>query len=145
MQPEYMIGGRVSTKTDVFSFGVLMLEIVSSKMNHQSYDVEHPLNLPGLALELWNEGRGLEFMDPILNDSCSHTEVMTCIHVGLLCVQDHARDRPTMSEVISMLTNENLHLPEPKQPAFFIERHEAQKKLDDDLEMGPLMDNHFQF
>ncbi|GJX21456.1 G-type lectin S-receptor-like serine/threonine-protein kinase CES101 [Tanacetum coccineum] len=113
MPPEYMMEGVVSTKTDVFSFGVLLLEIVSSKMNHGSYDVEHPLNLPGLAWELWNKGRGLDFMDP----------VMTCIHVGLLCVQDHAIDRPTMSEVISMLTNENMHLPKPKQPAFFIERH----------------------
>ncbi|KAJ0939147.1 putative protein kinase RLK-Pelle-DLSV family [Helianthus annuus] len=143
MPPEYMIGGHVSTKTDVFSFGVLMLEIVSSKMNHGSYDVEHPLNLPGLAWELWNEGRGLEFMDPILNDSCSHTEVMTCIHVGLLCVQDHATDRPTMSEVISMLTNENLHLPEPKQPAFFIERHEAQTKRDDNLGNGSVNGQSF--
>ncbi|MFS7911305.1 putative protein kinase RLK-Pelle-DLSV family [Helianthus anomalus] len=143
MPPEYMIGGRVSTKTDVFSFGVLMLEIVSNKMNYGSYDVEHPLNLPGLAWELWNEGRGLEFMDPILNDLCSHTEVMTCIHVGLLCVQDHATDRPTMSIVISMLTNENLHLPEPKQPAFFIERHEAQTKRDDNLGNGSVNGQSF--
>ena len=49
MSPEYMMEGVVSTKTDVFSFGVLLLEIVSSKMNHGSYDVEHPLNLPGLV------------------------------------------------------------------------------------------------
>ncbi|KAI3762927.1 hypothetical protein L1987_53369 [Smallanthus sonchifolius] len=143
MPPEYMIGGRVSTKTDVFSFGVLMLEIVSSKMNHGSYDVEHPLNLPGLAWELWNQGRGLEFMDPILKDSCSHTEVMTCIHVGLLCVQHHATDRPTMSEAISMLTNENMHLPEPKQPAFFIERHEAEAAREDNLGNGSVNGQSF--
>ncbi|GKE54177.1 G-type lectin S-receptor-like serine/threonine-protein kinase CES101 [Tanacetum coccineum] len=77
------------------------------------------------AWELWNKGRGLEFMDALLENRCSHTQVMTCIHAGLLCVQDHATDRPTMSEVINMLTNENMHLP-PKQPAFFIERHEAE-------------------
>ncbi|KAL6508900.1 hypothetical protein OROHE_021459 [Orobanche hederae] len=125
MPPEYMLEGSVSTKTDVFGFGVLLLEIVSSKMNHGTHDVEHPLSLLGLAWELWNEGRGLEFMDPNLEDSCTPKEVMTCIHVGLLCVQDHAMDRPTMSEVVSMLTNENMQLPEPKRPAFFIERHEA--------------------
>ncbi|GJX80193.1 G-type lectin S-receptor-like serine/threonine-protein kinase CES101 [Tanacetum coccineum] len=127
--------GVVSTKTDVFSFGVLLLEIVSSKMNHGSYDVEHPLNLPGLAWELWNKGRGLDFMDPVLEDACPHIEVMTCIHVGLLCVQDHAIDRPTISEVISMLTNENMHLPEPKQPAFFIERRGTEAARHDNLEM----------
>ncbi|KAK9053891.1 hypothetical protein SSX86_024966 [Deinandra increscens subsp. villosa] len=128
MPPEYLIDGIISTKIDVFGFGVLLLEIISSKMNHKSYDVEHPLNLMGLAWELWNEGRGLELMDPVLEDTCTPKEVMTCIHVGLLCVQDHATDRPTMSEVVSMLTNENMHLPEPKQPAFFIERHETETK-----------------
>ena len=49
MPPEYMLEGSVSTKTDVFGFGVLLLEIVSSKMNHGTYDVEHPLNLLGLV------------------------------------------------------------------------------------------------
>ncbi|PWA49385.1 bulb-type lectin domain-containing protein [Artemisia annua] len=88
------------------------------------------------AWELWNKGRGLEFMDSILENSCSQTQVTTCIHVGLLCVQDHATDRPTMSEVINMLTNENMHLPEPKRPAFFIERHEAEAARDDNLGNG---------
>nr|KAJ0220903.1 hypothetical protein LSAT_V11C200073840 [Lactuca sativa] len=138
MPPEYMLEGSVSTKTDVFGFGVLLLEIVSSKMNHGSYDTEHPLNLLGHAWELWNEGRGLELMDPLLEDSCAPKEVMTCIHVGLLCVQDHAMDRPTMSEVISMLTNENMHLPEPKRPAFFIERHEVDSAIDDNLRNGSI-------
>ncbi|GKB45967.1 G-type lectin S-receptor-like serine/threonine-protein kinase CES101 [Tanacetum coccineum] len=104
MSPEYMMDGTVSTKIDVFGFGVLLLEIISGKMNHGSYDTEHPLNLLGLAWELWNEGR------------------------------DHAIDRPTMSEVISMLTNENMHLPEPKQPAFFIERRDADAARHDNLE-----------
>ncbi|KAD5802695.1 hypothetical protein E3N88_14055 [Mikania micrantha] len=125
MPPEYLIDGIISTKIDVFSFGVLLLEIISSKMNYVSYDVEHPLNLLGLAWELWNQGKGLELMDPVLEDTCSPKEVMTCIHVGLLCVQDHATDRPTMSEVVSMLTNEHVHLPDPKPPAFFIERHDT--------------------
>ncbi|XP_023728515.1 G-type lectin S-receptor-like serine/threonine-protein kinase At1g67520 [Lactuca sativa] len=139
MPPEYMLEGSVSTKTDVFGFGVLLLEIVSSKMNHGSnqHDPEHPLNLLGHAWELWNEaGRGLELMDPVLEDSCTPKEVMTCINVGLLCVQDHAMDRPTMSEVVSMLTNENMHLPEPKRPAFFIERHEPGLTKDNNLENG---------
>ncbi|GJR69714.1 G-type lectin S-receptor-like serine/threonine-protein kinase CES101 [Tanacetum coccineum] len=134
MSPEYLMEGTVSTKIDVFGFGVLLLETICGKMNHRSYDTEHPLNLLGLAWELWNEGRGLELMDQVLEDSCTPKEVMTSIHVGLLCVQDHAIDRPTMSEVISMLTNENMHLPEPKQPAFFIERCDAEAARQDNLE-----------
>ncbi|KAI7748477.1 hypothetical protein M8C21_009300, partial [Ambrosia artemisiifolia] len=71
MPPEYLIDGIISTKIDVFGFGVLLLEIISSKTNHASYDAEHPLNLLGLAWELWNEGRGLELMDPVLEDTCT--------------------------------------------------------------------------
>ncbi|KAL9457910.1 hypothetical protein AB3S75_006868 [Citrus x aurantiifolia] len=120
MSPEYVMNGIVSMKSDVYSFGVLVPEIVSSKKNNGSYDKERPLNLVGYAWQLWNEGKALELMDPTLDESCSPDEVMRCIHVGLLCVQDRAADRPTMSDVVSMLTNDTMALPKPKQPAFFI-------------------------
>ncbi|CDO98047.1 unnamed protein product [Coffea canephora] len=121
MSPEYAIKGIVSMKTDVFSFGVLLLEIVSGRKNNSCYHSEHPLNLVGMAWELWKEGRALELMDPMLNGSCPENEVTRCIQVGLLCVQDRAIDRPSMSDVVSMLSNEAVQLPPPKQPAFFIE------------------------
>lgn len=73
------------------------------------------------AWQLWNEGKGLELVDHPLNGSCPPNEVLRCIHVGLLCVQEQATDRPTMSDVVSMLTNESLALPIPKKPAFFID------------------------
>ena len=74
-----------------------------------------------LAWQLWNEGKGQELIDlGILNESCPIFEVLRCLHVGLLCVQDQATDRPTMLDVISMLSNETLQLSPPKQPAFFI-------------------------
>ncbi|KAL9463409.1 hypothetical protein AB3S75_001256 [Citrus x aurantiifolia] len=120
MSPEYVMNGIVSMKSDVYSFGVLVLEIISSKKNNGSYDTERPLNLVGYAWQLWNEGKALELMDPTLDESCSPDEVMRCIHVGLLCVQDRAADRPTMSDVVSMLSNDTMALPKPKQPAFFI-------------------------
>ncbi|XP_019192472.1 PREDICTED: receptor-like serine/threonine-protein kinase SD1-8 [Ipomoea nil] len=128
MSPEYALRGIVSTKIDVFSFGVLVLEIVSGKKNNSSYRLEHPLNLIGLAWELWREGRGVELMDPALSlsGSCPEAEVMRCIHVGLLCVQDDAKYRPSMSTVVSMLANESAELPLPKQPAFFISEEGAQ-------------------
>lgn len=78
---------------------------------------------------LWNEGKGLELIDPvILDESCPPSEILRCIHVGLLCVQDHASDRPTMLDVVSMLANETLQLSPPKQPAFFINRVEEELK-----------------
>ncbi|KAK3219767.1 hypothetical protein Dsin_013737 [Dipteronia sinensis] len=120
MSPEYAMNGIVSTKTDVFSFGVLVLEIISCKKNNSCYHTEHLLNLVGYVWELWNDGRGLELIDSTLEESCSSNEVLRCLHVGLLCVQDQATDRPTMWDVVSMLTNDTLLLPAPKQPAFLI-------------------------
>ncbi|KAF2323351.1 hypothetical protein GH714_034811 [Hevea brasiliensis] len=78
------------------------------------------------AWELWSEGRGLQLMDPTLEESCSYSEVLRCIHVGLLRVQDQATDRPTTSDIVSMLTNETLNLPAPRQPAFFFNRFEEE-------------------
>ncbi|XP_065628271.1 G-type lectin S-receptor-like serine/threonine-protein kinase CES101 isoform X2 [Quercus suber] len=121
MSPEYAMNGVVSIKIDVFSFGVLLLEIISGKKNNSCYHSEYPLNLIGYAWQLWNECKGLELTDPtILDESFIPSEALRCIHVGLLCVQDQATDRPTMLDVVSFLANETIQLSTPKQPAFFI-------------------------
>ncbi|KAM3747468.1 hypothetical protein ACB098_05G037500 [Castanea mollissima] len=121
MSPEYAMNGVVSIKTDVFSYGVLLLEIVSSKKNNSCYHSEYPLNLIGYAWQLWNEGKGLELIDPtIIDESCPSSEILRCIHVGLLCVQDQATDRPTMLDVATMLSSETVQLLPPKQPAYLI-------------------------
>ncbi|XP_059656944.1 G-type lectin S-receptor-like serine/threonine-protein kinase CES101 [Cornus florida] len=122
MSPEYAMEGNFSVKSDVFSFGVLVLEIVSGRKNTSFYHLDRPLNLIGYAWELWKEGTALELNDPTLSNSCSEHHLLRIIHVGLLCVQESAEDRPTMSEVISMLSNETMPLPAPKQPAFFTGR-----------------------
>lgn len=56
-------------------------------------------------------------MDEALASSNSSVEVTRCIHIALLCVQDHATGRPNMSDVVFMLTNET-DRPQPKQPIF---------------------------
>ena len=71
---------------------------------------------------LWCEGRSLELIDPVLEESCIASEVMKCIHIGLLCVQENAADRPTMSTVVLMLGSDTMALPKPKQPAFSVGR-----------------------
>lgn len=60
----------------------------------------------------------MELMDSTLSASCSNSEVTRCIQMGLLCVQERAMDRPNMSDVVSMLSNETIALPLPKEPAF---------------------------
>lgn len=73
------------------------------------------------AWMLHNEERMLELVDPYLVDSYYISEVLRSVHVGLLCVQQNPEDRPNMSTVIMMLSNEGI-LPLPKHPGFFTER-----------------------
>ncbi|KAF5938827.1 hypothetical protein HYC85_023086 [Camellia sinensis] len=124
MSPEYAMDGIFSIKSDVFSFGILILEIVSGRRNTSFYHFDdRSLNLIGYVWDLWKDGTALELKDPSLDGSCATNQLLRIIHVGLLCVQESATDRPTMSDVISMLSNETMVLPAPKQPAFFTGRN----------------------
>ncbi|XP_073005744.1 cysteine-rich receptor-like protein kinase 25 [Typha latifolia] len=119
MSPEYAFGGLFSIKSDVFSFGVLLLEIVSGKRNAGSHQYGNSLNLLGYTWELWEEGKWFELIDASLGDEYDKDEILKCINVALMCVQENAMDRPTMSDIITMLSGESTSLPDPKQPAFF--------------------------
>ncbi|XP_059660593.1 G-type lectin S-receptor-like serine/threonine-protein kinase At4g27290 [Cornus florida] len=122
MSPEYQIDGLFSVKSDVFSFGVLVLEIVSGKKNRGFFHADHDLNLLGHAWKLWNEENPMKLMDAFMEGPIIKSEVVKCIHVGLLCVQQRPEDRPTMSTVVLTLDSENPILPQPKQPGFYSER-----------------------
>ncbi|KAJ4843020.1 hypothetical protein Tsubulata_005406 [Turnera subulata] len=121
ISPEYAMDGLYSIKSDVFSFGVLVLEIVSGKRNRGFHHPEHHLNLLGHAWRLFTEGRTLELVAESLVESCDFTKVVRSIHIGLLCVQEIPEDRPSMSNVVLMMGSEGA-LPVPKQPGFFTER-----------------------
>ncbi|KAL7103538.1 hypothetical protein ACP275_08G186000 [Erythranthe tilingii] len=122
MSPEYAIDGVFSVKSDVFSFGVLVLEIVSGKRNRGFSHRDHRLNLLGHAWMLHREERTLELAgSSYLVNSGYLREVIRSIEVGLLCVQECPEDRPNMSTVVSMLSNEGV-LPEAKHPGFFTGR-----------------------
>ncbi|KAI5571703.1 hypothetical protein BDE02_11G111800 [Populus trichocarpa] len=125
ISPEYAIEGLYSVKSDVFSFGVLVLEIVSGYKNRGFSHPEHSLNLLGHAWRLFREGRSTELVRQSIIEECNLSQVLRSIHVALLCVQDNREDRPDMSYVVLMLSNDNT-LPQPKHPGFFIERDPAE-------------------
>ncbi|KAJ4953699.1 hypothetical protein NE237_030531 [Protea cynaroides] len=122
MAPEYALEGIFSEKSDVFSFGILLLEIVSGIRNYGFCHDEEHLSLLGYAWKLWNEDLGRELIDQTIVKSCNPSEAMRCIHIGLLCVQDYVVDRPTMSKVVFMLSTDTT-LPAPKMPVYIQDKN----------------------
>ncbi|CAL5410938.1 unnamed protein product [Camellia sinensis] len=119
MSPEYRMHGQFSVKSDVFSFGVLVLEIISGKKNNTFYKSGNAEDLLSYAWKLWMEERPLDLMDSTLEGSYSRSELIRCIHIGLLCVQEDPKSRPSVATVILMLNSYSITLSDPQQPAFF--------------------------
>ncbi|XP_028806154.1 cysteine-rich receptor-like protein kinase 10 [Neltuma alba] len=116
MAPEYIMNGQFSEKSDVFSFRVIVLEVLSGKRNARSYE-SHLLTY---VWKKWDEGSPLQILDPFLMESCSEIEAIKCVQIGLLCVQPNPEERPTMSQIVSYLSNLSIDLPSPREPAFFV-------------------------
>ncbi|XP_048564785.1 receptor-like serine/threonine-protein kinase SD1-8 [Triticum urartu] len=122
MSPEYAMDGVFSMKSDIYSFGVLVLEIVTGKKNRGFYDDELDLSLLGCSWKLWKEGRTADLLDEAMAGSIDYSVVLRCIQVALLCVEVHPKNRPLMSSVVMMLSSENATLPEPNEPGVNIGR-----------------------
>ncbi|KAL5841908.1 hypothetical protein ACOSQ3_012511 [Xanthoceras sorbifolium] len=118
--PKYVMHGRISVKSDVYSFGTLVLEIMSGQKISSFGTKEETEGLLTYAWKNWNDGTASNLIDPSLRDG-STNEIMKCIHIGLLCVQENVSDRPTMASVVVMLSSENVTLPAPSKPGFFMQ------------------------
>ncbi|XP_058215931.1 putative serine/threonine-protein kinase isoform X1 [Rhododendron vialii] len=106
LAPEYAVSGHLSRKSDVYSFGVLLMEIVSGRpvMNFDVRFGEH--YLVDQAWEMYRANTLAVLVDPVLNGNFPAEEAVRFLKVGLLCVQEMAKKRPAMSEVLKMLTDE---------------------------------------
>ncbi|KAE9599826.1 putative protein kinase RLK-Pelle-DLSV family [Lupinus albus] len=144
MAPESATKGLFSAKSDVFSFGVVLLEIISGKKNMGFYESEQISSLMGYAWRLWTEERLLDLMDSSLCESCNMNQFTRSVHIGLLCVQDDPNDRPSMSNVVTMLGIETL--PDPKQPTFYERRvptnHASSSKLATTLQLDSIYESY---
>ncbi|TYH47744.1 hypothetical protein ES332_D10G019000v1 [Gossypium tomentosum] len=126
--------GQFLVKSDAYSFGVLVLGIVSGQRNSDFYETEGAQDLISYAWKLWKDGRSLELLDPVLRDNYSRNEVIRCIQLGLLCVQEDPTDRPTMATVVLLLNSYSATLQVPKQPAFVLQSRTDGRMPDKGLE-----------
>ncbi|XP_078157098.1 cysteine-rich receptor-like protein kinase 6 isoform X2 [Carex rostrata] len=120
MAPEYALHGRYSIKSDVFSFGVLLLEIITGKRCCCTFETELSEDLLSSIWEHWTAGTITNIINPIMD--CPTNEIIRYIHIGLLCVQEDLKDRPRMSEVVIMLVSNSISLQVPSKPAFYLRR-----------------------
>ncbi|KAK3431934.1 hypothetical protein EUGRSUZ_E04193, partial [Eucalyptus grandis] len=116
MSPEYAMHGQFSQKSDVYSFGILLLEIICGKRNDYYYRSDGGETLASYAWKHWRDDVP---SDPALGESYSRSQVLRCIHIGFLCVQEDPADRPTMASIVLALSSQTLSLPVPQGPAFF--------------------------
>ncbi|KAI3510339.1 hypothetical protein L1887_17261 [Cichorium endivia] len=117
MSPEYAMHGNFSVRSDVFSFGVLVLEIVSGQKNVALFESGY-MDLLCHVWDKWKNGEPIRIVDPNLVESCSKNEVLRCINIALLCVQEDAELRPSMASLVLMLNNYSDVLPLPQSPPF---------------------------
>ncbi|XP_019087877.1 PREDICTED: putative cysteine-rich receptor-like protein kinase 16 [Camelina sativa] len=144
MPPEYVVKGQFSMKSDVYSFGVLILEIIGGKKNSSFNEQDGSIsNLVTYVWRLWNNKSFLELVDPAMGENYDKYEVIRCIHIGLLCVQENPADRPTMSTIFQMLTNTSITLPVPQPPGFVFRVRSEPNPLAERLQPGPSTSMYF--
>lgn len=115
MAPEYLVRGKLTEKADVYSFGVLLIEVISGKRNSAySFDESSVIQL---VWNLYMSNRITEAVDSALEGRCRREDVSRVLQIGLLCTQASDELRPSMSMVVKMLTD-NYALPSPTQPPF---------------------------
>ncbi|CAN8274316.1 unnamed protein product [Cochlearia groenlandica] len=121
MAPEYAIHGQYSEKSDVFSFGVLILEIISGKRNKGFTPDSDLLSYVWSNVE---EGTGLDVVDPNIKNLSTFQpdEILRCITIGLECVQENAEARPTMPRVFMKLGSETEVFLKPRPPGHTVVR-----------------------
>ncbi|KAK9706509.1 hypothetical protein RND81_07G130900 [Saponaria officinalis] len=123
MPPEYVQQGQFSIKSDVYSFGVLLLEIISGLCINSFFNPETGESLLSFAWRNWLEDTALNIADPSMS-IVDKTEVLRCIHIGLLCVQENFTYRPSISTVTLLLDSQyTISPPMPSRPAFLLDNN----------------------
>ncbi|KAI7731049.1 hypothetical protein M8C21_023552 [Ambrosia artemisiifolia] len=127
MAPEYLAHGQLTEKADVYSFGVLILEVVTGMENNKSKTTEYTDSLVAIAWNHFQQNKVEEIFDPnlmmhIYPNINYQKEAIKVVQVGLLCTQEAPALRPSMSSVLKMLAKDDEPLPLPANPPFIDEK-----------------------
>ncbi|KAL8218911.1 hypothetical protein R6Q57_022284 [Mikania cordata] len=156
MAPEYLAHGQLTEKADVYSFGVLILEVVTGIENNRSKTTEYTDSLVAIAWYHFQKNKVEEIFDPnlmmhIYPNINYQKEAIKVVQVGLLCTQEAPSLRPSMSSVLKMLAKDDEPLPLPSNPPFIDEKtmelnhitHKSQSYSDDSSSVATVDNSHF--
>ncbi|KAJ3703954.1 hypothetical protein LUZ61_007659 [Rhynchospora tenuis] len=118
MAPELSRHGRFSTKSDIYSYGVMVLEIVTGEQISKFEESSRAMSLVDYVWKHWNAKAALAVVDPYMSNEYQREDAVKSIQVGLLCVQSDPVKRPSMQEVLVMLHNNRESLPVPSNPGY---------------------------
>lgn len=116
MAPEYLVRGQLTDKSDVYSYGILVLEIICGRRNNVY--TEDSGSLLQIVWKLYKSNKLTQCIDPCLRDDIPVKEVSNVLQIALLCTQASVALRPSMDEVVEMLTFKDCEIPIPNQPPF---------------------------
>ncbi|KAI7744313.1 hypothetical protein M8C21_032729 [Ambrosia artemisiifolia] len=134
MAPEYALRGYLTDKADVYSYGIVLLEIVSGTSNIPDRARENNFVLLDRAKFLKTTGNLMELVDPKLNSEYDIQEMMVVINIAILCTAMSPINRPTMSSVVSMLKGRIVpqeFAVEQSVSVTEIDRHKMMKQLEE--------------
>ncbi|XP_062164580.1 putative serine/threonine-protein kinase isoform X2 [Alnus glutinosa] len=128
--PEYALRGELSEKADIYSFGVLVLEIIGCRKNTDFTLPSAMQYLPDYAWKLYERSRMLDLVDPKMQeDGFEKKDVLQAINVAFLCLQPHANLRPSMSEIVALLTYKAELDKTPMRPIFLDRRRKKDENF----------------
>jgi serine/threonine protein kinase len=116
--PEFALHGQLTSKADVFSFGIIALELVSGRESMKSHLPPEEQYLLLWAWNLYEAGRVVELVDPRVRDACDEEQARLLIKVALMCSQGDSAARPHMSRVVALLSGDADLPDDPERPAF---------------------------
>ncbi|KAJ4839326.1 G-type lectin S-receptor-like serine/threonine-protein kinase SD2-5 [Turnera subulata] len=103
LAPEWITNYAISEKSDVYSYGMLLLEIIGGRKNYDPAETSEKSHFPSLAFKMMEEGKVREILDSKLKYDEADERVSTAIKVALWCIQDDMYLRPAMTKVVQML------------------------------------------
>ncbi|KAI3696494.1 hypothetical protein L1987_79512 [Smallanthus sonchifolius] len=126
MAPEYLAHGHLTEKADVYSFGILILEVFTGMQSNRSKITEYADSLLSTVWKHFKQGTVEEIFDPnlmmhIYPNIDYQKDVIKVVHIGLLCTQEASSLRPSMSAALKMLAKDDGPLPTPSNPPFINE------------------------